>query len=335
MKSFKSAGLILFSALTLAGCGGGGGGDSVELVTLDGGNAVEAASTTYYATSSADMASAMAISMVGIATVQQPGSERFVLRDFANEQLDKLSQIKSQLASNMVTAAALYNGGGQCSGGGTASFTWNDADDNGNLSTGDTFTFTFTNCVEAEGTINGSLTITGLTIIGDPYFGPYSRKATLKFSKFRVSAGGESLGVNGSYMVSLATDDQVTFTTTASSSSLSFVHTVATDSRTITLRDYSATSIYDANTRETSVTFKETIVDSVLGGGIAIATLTPFKIGYYDSYPYTGSLMITGKNNSSITLTAIDSTNVDLDIDADGDGAAEVTIHTTWVALDS
>ncbi len=48
----------------------------------------------------------------------------------------------------------------------------------------------------------------------------------------------------------------------------------------------------------------------------------------------TGSIKITGAGNSSVTVTALDSVNVQLEVDTDGDNVIDVTIVTTWEAND-
>ena len=65
---------------------------------------------------------------------------------------------------------------------------------------------------------------------------------------------------------------------------------------------------------------------------IYVVTDATFQ-GVEPNDPFTGQATITGANNSSVTLIAVDSVNVTLEVDADGDGIPEETIPTTWDAL--
>lgn len=334
MKGFKSAGFILVGALALAGCGGGGGdgGTSVELVGLDDGNATAAASTAYYALSTADMAPDLGAIAVP-AAAQQPGDGRFVLRDFAKEQLDKMLRSGSQFNTSTVRAAAAETVEEVCSGGGRIIFTYNDVEPIGD-SPGDSATVRFENCIEGTEKANGSLVLTlrSITERAVPYL--FAVEAAFTFNNLQFISGGESISVNGTYVYS-ETEDDATSTIKGSSGSLTFVHTVGSVTRSTTLRDYSTTTTENYTTWVSTFTYKGTIDDSVLGGGITVETLEPFVSEEYDYYPSKGKMKITGKNKSSVTLTVIDSTYVELAIDANGDGVAETTKSPIlWTALD-
>ena len=59
---------------------------------------------------------------------------------------------------------------------------------------------------------------------------------------------------------------------------------------------------------------------------VAFSGVDPFD-------PDTGQLTCVGVNNSSVTLTVIDSMNVELAVDTDGDGIADNTYTEAWTSL--
>ncbi|MFQ5487645.1 MAG: hypothetical protein ACE5ET_04260, partial [Gammaproteobacteria bacterium] len=76
-----------------------------------------------------------------------------------------------------------------------------------------------------------------------------------------------------------------------------------------------------------------TVASTALDGSVQFQTLTTFE-GIDPEYPHSGVMRITGARNSSVTLTAIDSTDVQLEVDADGDGVSDQTITTQWAVID-
>jgi len=75
-----------------------------------------------------------------------------------------------------------------------------------------------------------------------------------------------------------------------------------------------------------------TVSSSEIGGSVTIVTDATFQ-GVDPNDPFTGQATITGANNSSVTLIAMDEVNVTLEVDADGDAIPEDIIPTTWDAL--
>ena len=47
-------------------------------------------------------------------------------------------------------------------------------------------------------------------------------------------------------------------------------------------------------------------------------------------YPFAGEMLITGANNATIRLIALDSVNVRIETDTNGDGVVDATEDTTW-----
>ena len=49
--------------------------------------------------------------------------------------------------------------------------------------------------------------------------------------------------------------------------------------------------------------------------------------------PFSGELLVTASDGSTLRIVAVDDTNVRLEIDYDGDSIADTEINTTWAAL--
>ena len=62
-------------------------------------------------------------------------------------------------------------------------------------------------------------------------------------------------------------------------------------------------------------------------------TTTDFKQATTALYPSQGVMTVTAADNSSATLTVIDSGNVSVGLDKNGDGSVDETLTTTWAAL--
>ncbi|NJD61397.1 MAG: hypothetical protein FIA93_01580 [Deltaproteobacteria bacterium] len=65
-------------------------------------------------------------------------------------------------------------------------------------------------------------------------------------------------------------------------------------------------------------------------GFVVVSTATPFTFATGSATPSSGVLVITGRSNGKVRLTAIDTTTCSIDVDADGDGVYESTYLYPW-----
>jgi len=70
----------------------------------------------------------------------------------------------------------------------------------------------------------------------------------------------------------------------------------------------------------------------LLGGAIDYETIVPIQANG-DEDPYTGEILVTGANNSSVRMVINDSTSVTLEVDDNGDGVVDDFIDTTFATL--
>jgi hypothetical protein len=116
--------------------------------------------------------------------------------------------------------------------------------------------------------------------------------------------------------------------------------TLTTDSFTVITADSTETLSklllkisLDRNTSVSTLDTEGVMTSSQLGGSLSFKTLESFKQLAQDTYPYTGSLKITGRHDSSVTLIALDAITARLDIDENGDGASDQVTDVPWKTL--
>lgn len=65
-------------------------------------------------------------------------------------------------------------------------------------------------------------------------------------------------------------------------------------------------------------------------GFVVISTSTPFHYLAGNTYPSSGTMIVTGASNGRVKLTFVNSTSYTVDVDANGDGIYETTSSHTW-----
>ena len=203
------------------------------------------------------------------------------------------------------------------------------------LSTGDSVTFTFNACVINQGglfpiTLNGSMTITATEVVGDEG-GPFSLVVDANFSSLTVVLGGGAAVVDGGFTVDVSSQDGETVVSSISGERFSAFAQGGGEAFSGTIADFDINQTVNETTGDFSVSVNATV--SGVGGAVTFETPTPFT-GNGDSDPSQGTMIITGADDGSITLNAVDAVNVELVVDVDGDGTPEATIQTTWDVLD-
>lgn len=331
--TYLNAGLILIASAFISACGGGGGGggggDTVASnpVTISSANAPQVSGTAFNATAGLEgggTGATGALPLVGAVTQTSGGSIDVV--DVLVSQIQAVQPLLTSSAATSVTGVVVSESV-PCDSG-SLSFTFNDADNNSDLSNGDTLTMSATSCVQGGLTITGSITIDNVVVSGDPMSFPYNVQFRIQASGFTMSEVGEVVALNGSMTLNQSTSDGISFSNTISGSSIQ----VNEGGTAATLSNYSISGSEDGATGAFTLDMNATVSSSDLGGSVTIVTDITFQ-GVGSGNPSSGQATITGANNSSVTLIALDAVNVRLEVDADGNGAVETTIDTTWDAL--
>lgn len=332
--------LFLITASLLVACGGGGGGGSTASSGSPGGapGGGSSASPVALSATNASAAAASVEDAVFLATgtsgqgaaipmgVVVSGGSNFNLSDFLGAQFETINKVKAGILPTPLGATTVTNV--NCSGGGTIGVSLDDIDESGDVSTGDTFAMSFNSCIEDGTTLNGSLSIASLVLTElSPTAYTYSGAITINGLTF--SDGPDVGTMSGTISFSESSSDSVTITTTLSVNSL----TATLASETLTISALSATVTENQATGAYTLVSNGTINSSKLGGVVTFTTPTALK-GFGAAYPSSGAIKISGAN-SSITLTALSSTNARLDIDSNNDGITDSTMNTTWAALEA
>lgn len=332
MKALTHTGMLAL-ALSVTACGGGGGGGGATppptSAALTSSNQTIAAED---ATSAAFLPLITSQTIVGAAATDEKA-----LFVFANKQLDRLPAYIQNARAASAVAGAVASESYACTYGGTLQVTVNDADDNGIVSAGDSFTLTLSNCQEAEGTLNGSLGLSFDGLTGTYGTMPYGATATMSFGNLSLAGSQFSTSINGSLTAGFTRSSTYAFTESLSTPSLTVTGTYGGVSRTRSLTNYAASATGTPDTtygHVTSYSASGTLSSTGLASQvIGISTPTAFVARGSDQYPSTGVLLISGANNSSVRVTALSNTQCAIALDENGDGTYEGDTTVNWNTL--
>lgn len=217
---------------------------------------------------------------------------------------------------------------------GEATVTWNDADDNLEISTGDTFDILFAMCFisDTETTLDGPMSLTNLVVTGNPFIqiAPWSLALTFGFDNLMGSDPAGTTSIDGDLDVSLSSDDNVVVDLSIATASLTASGGVSSFSET--LSNYSLAETLDLNTLTQVINAGGILASTLLEGEVTFETLQDFVV-MGDDNPSAGQLLISD-SSSSVLLTVLDNISVQLEIDIDLDGTIDRTIMVTWAELD-
>jgi hypothetical protein len=215
---------------------------------------------------------------------------------------------------------------------GQATVTWNDADNDLMISTGDTFDVLFEMCFfeDPGATLDGATSFTDIIVTGDPFFqiAPWRLAMTFGFDNLSgVDSEGTAI-LDGSLDLDLSSEDNLVVNLSIATDSL----TVEQSGISETLSDYVLTETLDLNTSTQVISANGTLTSTLLEGSVTFETLQDF-VAIGEENPFTGQLLISD-SSSSVLVTALDNLSVQLDIDLDLDGTIDETIVVTWDELD-
>ena len=332
--NYVNAAVFVSVSVLLGACGGGGGGGdgggnvtaSSAPVTISVANAKEVAAASYKTTAGLEGGGSGATGFL-TGAVTQTVSPRIHLVDVLMSQVKNIPQLASANPAAALTGVVVSETIA-CTNSGSISITFDDADNNQQLSTGDSMSFNASNCTEDGMIMNGSVSINNVSVSGDPLSAPHSMQLSIQANNFTVTEGVESIALNGGMTMAESTNDGVLFTHSITGSSIQ----VTEGGVSAGLSNFSIEAAEDDNTLAYTLDLNATVSSPELGGSVTIVTDTVFA-GIEPNEPSSGQATITGANNSRVTLIAMGADNVRLEIDEDGNGTAETFVDTTWGAL--
>ena len=327
-----NAAVFISVSVLLVACGGGGGGgsDSVTTssapVTISAANAEAVAAASYKTTAGLEGSGSGTTGFL-TGAVTQTASPGINLIDVMISQFKTIPQRASVNASGSLTGVVVSETIA-CAISGSMTITFDDADNDQQLSTGDSMSFSANDCTEDGMIMSGGVSMNNVSVIGDPLSAPHSMQLSMQANNFTVTEGVESIALNGGMTMAESTNDGILFTHSITGSSIQ----VTEGGVSAGLSNFSIEATEDDNTLAYTLDLNATVSSPELGGSVTIVTDTVFA-GIEPNEPSSGQASITGANNSRVTLIAMGADNVRLEIDEDGNGTAETFVDTTWSAL--
>jgi hypothetical protein len=196
---------------------------------------------------------------------------------------------------------------------GETTATWNDADNDSLISTGDTFDVVFAMCFFAD---------TGTTLNG------WGLAMTFGFDNLSGMDGAGTAIIDGDLDLDLSSNDNVVVNLSVGTTSL----TVQQSGISETLSDFVLTETVDLNTLTQTLSASGILTSTLLEGSVTFETLQDFLV-IGDDNPSAGQLFVSD-SSSSVLVTVLDNINVQFDIDLNLDGMIDETIVVTWAELD-
>lgn len=320
---------VVFAAVAVvalvSGCGGGGGG---------GGGGSQSLVCTSPAT----------IQAANIDVGDSPTAQRTLQHVFDTTSVETLSYSMGKLWMTDIGRTITGSGTISCSGGGTATITDTDADNN-LLQNGDTLALSFNNCKPKASSpvLKGSVSMRVTSVSGDPYTANSAWNLGLQMVYTNLQSNVTAAACGTVDLTMATTAGSGIYTGSVSGSS----YTVANTNTKRTLSGYSFTYSepeLDAatgwpvagGTARLSGTGKVSSADSASGSinGSVDFTIPTELVGTYSDNQGNGQIgsgqvRVNGGNASSVTMTAISTADVTLDLGSDGN----VDTTVPWSAV--
>ena len=322
---------VFTTTLLLAACGGGSSGGSAAPPVSQAGVITSANATTVAGVSVEAALQTGAIGGLtdtgGFVTATTDGVAKLENRKANQLIMKSLRSTVSNIGNVPIgpeTTACTVSGSITVSG---------DIADPTTLTAGDSISIDSDSCDDGNGQVVDGLlefTIDSFTPNVNPEV--FSVAVTLTVTQLMITEGAEFVTSDGDVSVSIDTTVQSRITVTVSGDIFSVTKNNSND----TLRIFSTmvtenTSVFpSAFTTDASGTVESSRFD----GSVTYDTPVPFQ-HFGDAYPFAGELLVTGANDATVRVIALDSTNVRIETDLDGDGAVDETEDTTWEELTS
>lgn len=308
--------IALSSLLTLTACGGGGGGSS------------------------------------GVTTVQANAREAAQIYIASVNTQNMLITLTMEEVPYLVSAgktSARDTGVNSCSLGGSTTLRFSDNDRNSSVSTGDTYTTTYNNCNDGNGTvyvsgnISGTITAANGTLpdflyAGNPFGASnWSVQQNMTFTNFvtRNSSSSETSTINGSATVNVSYDaNRITYNSSLTTNRLQSTDTFAGQQTQFIYNPSNfaySQNVSGAYSIDHDVSMSFSMDNQVIN--LTYTTAPPFG-GNTDSEPTTGQVLVQGAGQPTMRVTALaNGLFALLETDNNNDGIFESSEQAYWGSL--
>jgi hypothetical protein len=209
--------------------------------------------------------------------------------------------------------------------GGSVTYTWDDADDDTRISTGDTYAMTFVGYAQGGVTLSGLATVDHLFVQGRPADAgtTWMLTARIAVQNLLVAPGPETHVLTGSTDIVLENRLTVLLLTIRLHADFAAGDSTLLPGNITISNRFTDTTTWQWG--EGSVTHPD------LTGTVAYTTRGPFQ--GFDSVPFpnAGVLEVPGRNGAKMTITAMpDFAHLRVETDLDGDGTVDDTRTISW-----
>ena len=196
------------------------------------------------------------------------------------------------------------------------------------ITVGDTISMVFSMCNDGDGQVlDGGMDITITAFNGSLDTNLFEMGMTVSIASLSMDDGGMNgpAEVDGSFNLLIDTRLFPVTKTMVSGELLSMV----AGTRSVTMKDFVSDGELDEGAFTITVIASGKVESDRFDGQATYITEVPF-VSSIDSNPYAGQMLITGANNSTIRVTALDVEMVRLEMDYNGDGLVDDTRDVTW-----
>ncbi|TXC67416.1 hypothetical protein FSC37_22200 [Piscinibacter aquaticus] len=308
-------------SLALAGCGGGGGGSTPAAPTVT-------VSTTNQDTVARAGMVALQAGVLGASLGVAGGGSPTALAAAA--------------AGRKRAAAVQPPEVENCTVSGSTTTVYDDRDNSGTATLGDTATITYDDCVEVPGEVmNG----TAVAVYSQIQLGtPFSIGARITTNDLVTQTATHRVAARGGFDFLISAPSLLATSSTLRvgvPEALALAITTPMYTDTVTLRaGYLLQSSYDGTALPpggsigglTSTTANGLVDSTVAAGTVSVSTRQPFDQYDIDPYPRSGQFEVFGKTGA-IRATVQSTSVVQIELDADGNGTFEASKTVSWSDL--
>lgn len=312
MKFKSKSFIIIFTSSILSSCGGGDSNKDEMIIE----NKASLTQENYIIVAKEALKLSPLLRYEGFAMQEANGMQAILLPG-----INSIRSIIERSPENFPRAITYA----ECAFGGSITYKEYDNNNNKIIDAGDSFEITHQKCNAKQ---DGSLLITIVTKDNATPSGAPNIGASLKYENYTthsentISTGNGIVNFDAEYLSYRTINTKI--------KAENFILKTSTQKATNiqTINEYQASSNIRDPFFESSVA--STVTASILDNkSITIITPTPFK-NAPSSYPLTGSMVITGANQASIRIIAIDTNNAKVELDQNGDGTYEVNQIASW-----
>jgi hypothetical protein len=239
-------------------------------------------------------------------------------------------QMMSELLTRALQADPLGPDTFDCAVSGTTTISGEVANVLFGLTPGDTINVDAVDCDDGLGeVVNGRMEMTVVTFTLDPILGTYLLVMDVQLVDLEIVTPIDTIVSNGDSRVIMDTNGSPLIVISISGLSMTIASTVSTEIVSDFLTAQTVDTMAAAGSEPYTLSASGTINSTQVSGEIEYTTPVTFQ-GAGAMYPFAGQLLVTGANNGTVRLIALDETNVRIETDTNGDGTLESSEVTTW-----